>query len=327
MTRPGLQRLIAVTLACTLTMLAGCAGKAQTLKVGAAQFEADSLAAIDSIDRLMKAEIAPPPRGEAEASEEFVDLILGSEGEITDLHIKIALNPDEVDLAPEVTARRAEFLSRVRAQYTTFASIFDRIEEGGFFARDKVPEANEPLQKLIAQLVSFANSIAAHPPEFTQRRSNLLLEIRVLHGDPVADLSADKKRRLLAPYGLPADRQLTVAEKRRALALWRERWLTLRGEEHDLERETIAQCLKASVIGVQLQKQIADYDKLSLEDISEAMSLALSTAGALTGEDLSKLQVKTNEVISTIENDPAWSALVAESLKRVNEARSSSSIP
>ena len=97
--------------------------------------------------------------------------------------------------------------------------------------------------------------------------------------------------------------------------------------EKDLERETIAQCLKASVIGVQIQKQIVDYDKLSLEDISEAMSLALSTAGALTGEDLSKLQVKTNEVIYTIENDPAWSALVAESLKRVNEARSNSTTP
>ena len=92
-------------------------------------FEADSLAAVDSIDRLVKAEIAPPPRGEAEASEEFVDLILGSSAQITDLHIKIALNPYETDLSQEVTASRAKFLNSVRTQYTTFASVFDRIEE------------------------------------------------------------------------------------------------------------------------------------------------------------------------------------------------------
>jgi hypothetical protein len=308
-------------------VLAGCAGKAQTLKVGATQFEANSLAAIDSIDKLMKAEIAAPSRNEAEASQEFVDLILGSQSEITDASIQIALDPDRVDLSPEVATKRTELLNSLRAQYTHFARVFDRIEEGSFFARDKISEAKEPAEKLTAQLAYFANSITDHPPEFTQRRSNLLLEIRVLHGDPVKDLFKDKKRRLLAPYGLPPDRVLTLEDKRRALVLWRERWLTLLREEKTLERNTVAQCLKASIIGVQIQKQIVEYNQLSLEDISEAMSLALSTAGALTGEDLSELQMKTNDVINTISNDEAWRAVVTEALNLVNEARATSLAP
>jgi hypothetical protein len=275
----------------------------------------------------MKAEIAAPARTEAEESQEFVDLIMGSQSEITEEHIKVALDPDRVDLSTEVATKRMEFLNGLRLQYTAFARVFDRIEEGSFFAREKVSKAKEPAEKLTAQLVYFANHIADHPPQFTQRRSNLILEIRVLHGDPVKDLAEDKKRRLLAPYGLPPDRELTVADKRRSLALWRERWLTLIREEETLRRDTVAQCLKASIIGVQIQRQIVEYDKLSLEDISEALSLALSTAGALSGEDFSDLQVKTNDVINTINNDPAWSAAVKEALKLVDEARAASLAP
>lgn len=321
MRRPCLKRLPVLAVACALLVFAGCAGKAHTLKVGATQFESSSLTAIDSIDNLMKAEIAAPPRSEAEASQEFVDLILGSKSELTEDHIKLALDPNSVDLSSDVVVRREKLLSTLRSHYTTFARIFDRIEEGSFFASDKVSKAKVPAEKLTAQLVYFAHSITNNPPQFTQRRSNLMLEIKVLHGDQIQGLSEDKKRRLLAPYGLPPDREITEADKRRALALWRERWLALLKEEDTLMSETVAQCLKASIIGVSIQKHIDAYNKLSLQDISEGISFALTTAGALTGEDFSDLQVKTNDLINTINNDPAWKTAVDEALSLLNNLK------
>ncbi len=57
------------------------------------QFRAESLAAIQAIDTMPKAELAPPLRAPAEVRRDFVNGILNSRSEINSNLIDLAINP------------------------------------------------------------------------------------------------------------------------------------------------------------------------------------------------------------------------------------------
>lgn len=311
----------AVTLL-TLASLAGCAGKAQTLMLATSQFEAESLAAIDRVQRAIEAEVAPPARSDAEAQQEFVGLIMGFTGAIDEGAIELALDPDAIDLTAAVDKRRADMIQRLRVQYASFARVFDRLDQGSFFARNDVGKAAPFAEKLTAQMVGFAESFAARPIQFTQSRNQLVLDLQLLRGGDAATPTTDeKRRRRLALYGLAANGGVSDAELARSIAVWRDRWLQLLRDENNLTRETVAQCLKAAMLGSEVRTQIVNYNQLSIKDISEAMSLAVGVAGTVTGEDLSDLEARIGEVKSAIESDPGWSALATTFLDELNKAR------
>ena len=180
--------LLAVLVAATLA-LGGCAEKARTLQVGAAQFETESLAAIDRIDDLRRQELAAPPVSDAEAMANFV---------------RFAGNADVI--REDSTIQDSEKRVRFEAQY----------------------------------------------------------------------------------------RRLKEVE----------------AEEARLTRAVMEQCLKAVIVGRELRSLIIRYDKLSVDDIANGLSTALSLAGQATGRDLSSLSNRTGEVVASINADPDLKVLL-----------------
>lgn len=281
----------------SIAILNGCSGKAQALRTAAGYFEAESLAAVQAIDQMRQREIAPPPRTAAAATSTFVHNVLQSRQPATVERIAFWLDPEAIALSPETTRAWMEFLDDLRLQYTTFAAIFERLEQASFTARDTVPQAIPLVEKLTAQLAYFAQSIMQHPPQFQQQRAAL-----------VADLEAIRQRQ--EPDG----------DKRQRLSEWREQWLALLAAEAALERATVEQCLKAAILGQAMRQQLLDYNRLSLGDISEAARRALRLAGALTGRDVSHLQARTAQIVTSIDNDPQWKSAAEAALRRIHTA-------
>ncbi len=84
--------------------------------------------------------------------------------------------------------------------------------------------------------------------------------------------------------------------------------------------ETVAQCLKAAVLGKELGQLINRYDKLDLDQINTLIPRILSSAAAITGRDYSALQSRTTSIISEIREDPLWRDAANSVLDRVNNA-------
>ena len=284
-----------------ILLFAGCSGKANLLKIAATQYEADSLAAIDSIENLTRQEYAPPERSAAEASREFADLIIGydADKEITQEAVQLAIAPDVVNLPSDVASRRTKFFADLRTQYRNFVAIFDDIESGSFFARDDVVNAKPYVEMLTAQLAYFARTLSVQPPQLLQRRNVLLNELEAIRKN-----------------------NGNASEKRQDILRWRDQWNGLIDEENRLTRITVEQCLKAATVGMEIRKQLVAYNRLSMQDITEALSRGIELGGALTGKDLTTLQVRTSEIIAAIESDPNWKAAAERALSAINDAYS-----
>ena len=277
--------------------VAGCAGKAHTLKVAVGQFEVESIAAVNAIDDMHKEEIASAKRSPSAATNSFVDNVLKSTREATGERIEFWLNPQKVERKPETERAWADFIEHLRNQYFTFSRIFDQIEQASFTGRKVVQKSVPYIEKLIAQLAYFASSIDKNPPKFLDRRSALIVVLKNIR------------------YG-EADKE----EKRRQIGEWRDKWLGLTAEEKELKRKTTEQCLIAVTIGLEIRKQMLAYNKVSLDDLSEAFTRILFVAGALTGKDFSSLQEKSERIVSEIENDPVWQRAASIALEEINKA-------
>ena len=162
------RALCVVGLAILILLCSGCTPeKARALQTAATQFRAESLAAVNYIEILMKKETAPVPRSETAASEEFADFILRlkSDQPLTENAIRLALDPYAVTPDPQLEKDRADFLASLRLQYSTFASLFDDLDRGSFFARDAVKKSEPYAEKLTLQMAAFAQSISKDPPD------------------------------------------------------------------------------------------------------------------------------------------------------------------
>jgi hypothetical protein len=286
-------------LALILPILAsGCAGKAQALKVSVAQFEAESLAAINGIERMRDAELAPLEVPAAEASRRFVDNAMTSTRPAVPSRIELWMNPNDVEIDAEEEKRWKEQMESLRAQYAAFARIFDSVEEASFTARDEVGKARPHAEKLTAQMVAFSSSISRHPVRMLNRRGALAAELEAIRRDD----------------------QLDQAQKRQAIAEWRDRWIVLTEEEDGLTRATVTQTLKAAKLGAQLRTQIVNYDKLSINDILEGAGLALRLAGEVSGKDLSSIRADAERLAAEAKSDPVWSRTADTVLREINQA-------
>lgn len=276
--------MLAVVLSST-----GCTPqKAEAIRASSAQFANESKAALQALDSMIVKETLPVPRTDSEISEEFVRLVSGSTKTLDAEAIELSLDPYTVN--PSIgSAARVGFVREVSSQYAAFGAMFVDLPRGSFFAKDAVARAVPPGKKLTAQLLAFAREVNEHPPQFLQQRAQLLLEFENVR---TASIGADEKRSKL-------------------LAL-RDRWVLMRRMETDLQREVVEKCLKAAAIGIALEKQLRDYERLSLKDVNDLTIKALNVAGDLTGKDMKSLHQKSQELFVLIEQDPAWKGLLEE---------------
>jgi hypothetical protein len=293
--------MFGVFILCICLSLFGCAGKARTLRLGVTQFEVESIAAVDAIDEMRKKEIAPEERSPVESTNSFVDNVLNSKRSAGP-RIEKWLNPYKPTPNPITEKEWVELIQNLKEQYLTFTRIFDEIERARFTGRAVVKESVPYIEKLVAQLAYFADAINKNPPQLLNRRSALIAEL-------------ERMRKAIGD----TDPEKVPMETRNRIGEWREKWLMLMAEEKELNRKTTEQCLKAVTIGLGVREQMVAYNQVSLEDISEALSKAFSLAGAITGEDFSALQTRTEWVVEEINNDPVWSSATKQLLNEINE--------
>ena len=281
--------------------LTACANKARSLQVAAAQFEAEANGAIEALDAMHQAEIAPPPRTPAEASTEFARNVLGLDGNVTPQNLPVLRDPYSVDM-PDTEAAWMSLLREIRSQYAAFSAIFSDLERASFTARDVVKEAKPYAEILTVQMASFAQVVQENPPAFLQRRSALIAK-----SNEIKD-----------------DQNLIMDDKLQQLREIYDAFEALSAEEKDMQRLVVERCLKAATIGHEILRQIEAYDELSTSDIAEALSLALSSAESLTDQDLTQLRGKVDTIIGSINNDPQSRALANTVLTKIQGIAGSS---
>jgi hypothetical protein len=268
-------------------LLGGCAEKANTLQIGATQFEAESLAAIDRIDELRRQELSAAPVPDAQAMATFALLAGNSTEPITDRDLREWLHPLDVDLG-DADAEWEAFIGKLRGQYAAFAGIFASLDRGSLFAAPAVKQAEAPLRPLLVQLAGFAHAAESNPAQLWRRRGAIAEELEFVRDDTAMQAS-EKRVRYEAQYRLLQE---------------------IEAEEARLTRAVVEQCLKAVIVGKELRSLIIRYDRVSVEDIANGLSTALTLAGQVTGRDLSSLSNRTGEVLASIEADPDLEALL-----------------
>ncbi len=288
-----------------LATLPGCTPeKARALRAAVEQFKVESLEAINRIEEMTEKEVSAPPVSEEEQTAGFVDRILSTSRPLTPEIVDLAIDPFTVRATGGTTARK-QFVADMRGQYSAFAAIFAELEQANFTGRKTVKDSEVHAKVLTAQMAVFAKVTAENPPVLLQWRSAL-----------VQEMSAVK-----------ADTTLGDAEKRIRLAQLKERWQAVRQQEEELQRTTVEQCLKAATLGHEVQKLIAEYDRLSVGDLNSLTAAALRLAGEASGKDFSALSSKAGALFSRLQQDPEFSTAVQAALDAVQRRDSAGGGP
>lgn len=288
--RFGLAPLARLAFLLALVVLAGCTEKAQALRIAAAQFETEAGAAISAIDDMRRQEVAPAVRSPSEQSQEFVAGLKKLSGTLDEKTVEVLLRPYDIEPNERVEKAWADFIGELRQQYAEFRSVFDRIEQASFTARNQVAAAKPFAEKLTAQMAFLAQEIGKNPPKFLQQRTALIDELRKIRASGTDEASA---------------------------ARWRDRWIALEENEVKLQRGVVAQLLKAATIGREVRDKIAAYDQLSVEEIGNGIAGALRLAETITGDDLSELRGRSQNLMSEINNDPVWNSVAQSGLAKI----------
>lgn len=289
----------AVVLASLVLLLGGCAEKAKTLQIGAAQFKAESLAAIDRIDDLRRKETAVTPPPEADQVRLFADAVLKSTKPIGAGEVKVLSDLFRTHRVANDEAWQ-EFLGGLRNQYTTFDSVFASLDKGSLLAAPAVDDTLPTLDKLIAQLVAFADSTKKAGAEFTRERAAIAADLMTIRDNE----------------------NLPEPVKRSMLAGVRSRLLDVVEAERQATRTVIEQCLKAAIVGRKLRELIANYGRVSLDDIASGLTQAIALSSQLTGRDLSSISARADSIIGEIKADPQLAGLFDTALGTLQKARS-----
>jgi hypothetical protein len=290
---------IKLILASLVILLAtGCANKAKLVQLGAEQFSEKSGTAIEKIDALRRAETAVTPIPPAKAEAKFVALVLKSNSPIDRKKLRLLTDPVRTKRVPNDAAWQT-FIGTLRHHHDEFNRTFARLDQGSLLAAPKVKKAIPVLDRLMAQIVAFAGSIRKKPAEMTRERAGIAAEMEIIRDDQNRDTEAKK---------------LLLAESYRRLR-------AVEAREQQMTRDVLEQSMQAVLIGRELRKLLQKYDQLSIDDIAESMSTALSIAGQVLGKDLSTLDQRTKNAIDTIKSDPDLSGFMNTALSEINNAR------
>ncbi len=289
---------LVLSLLCCVLLAAGCTAKAKAVQLGAAEFEASSLAVVDSIDTMRQRETAYVAFTDAEREDYFVAGATTPEGDYSFEQLLEDAQP-EIVLGADVDGAWKAYLGQLRRDYTMFAAVFTNLDRGSLFASGIVDDAVPVLDQLLGQIAAVGQAVRDHPPRFLSARVELTERVREIAANTSFD--ADAKRELLL--------------------VERERVLALAGREHALAREVQERVAKALTVGLALRQQLLEYDKLSMADITEALATSIGIAGTLTGADLASLQKKVDGYIAVVNDDPDLRAAFDVALEKINRSR------
>ena len=233
----------------TITLLAACSQKAETLKLSVTQFGSATEQAFDKYDDAYSTQFAPFPKSDSAMRSTFVANIEEFSGTVTPANIDTLLDPDAVKIDPDVARQWQDTLKGLRGQYQQFVAIFDNIEAGSALGASAVTKSGPILEKLRAQLATISDNFARTPPQFLTRRSTLIAELNQIrskeHNNPEAD-------------------SLLVQA-------WWQRWQNLITAESAMQTETLRAFVTASALGNKLQGQIDNYAKLDMASLITAV--------------------------------------------------------
>lgn len=285
------------TLLLLIVLVSGCVQKAKLIQVGAIQFGAESSAAIEKIDALRRKEVEVSPLPPDQATEFFAKAIMNSAAPIDSQRLDLLTHP--LALANQKSdAKWQAFLVKVRQQYNEFKATFTSLDKGSWFARSTVKETVPILDKLIAQMTAFAATITKAPARFIRERVTIATEAETIR----------------------QTKSQTEVTKLKLVELER-RLRTINAAEEELTRTTIEQSLKAATLGAKLRGLIIDYDKLSMDDIAEGLSIAFQIAGSIPGLDVAGLKGNSDAIIKMVTDDETLKNAANALLNEINAAR------
>ena len=302
--RSKILRILCAGFLSILLLCYGCTPeKAKALQTAVVQFKVEALKAIDMIDALRENELAPPPEPQTKMVSDFVSGVKNTKKVLTPKIISTLVAPFQISDEKRKETDWDKKRINLRQQYIEFASIFDRLQAGSYLAGDAVEKSKDLARDLTLQMAVFAKVIKDNPPIFIQYRSKFL-----------ADLTKIKE-----------DKSLKDEKMDQAIAPFFERWQNLMRDEQKKGDETVAQCLKAALIGKRVCELIRTYKEVSIDDLNTIISLTLDTAGSITGKDTTKLNQQVNDTISAIKADEIWQGAVEGLLNQLNKAAASRS--
>ena len=276
-----------------LGTVAACANKAKVIQAGAKQFEAEALVSIDKINAIRLREVSSPASTPAEAEAQFAKMILGSKSPITLEKLDFLLDPNDIGpLGNE--AKWQQFLAKLRAQYRLFAAIFSNLDQGSLLSAPTVKEAIPVLDPLIGQMSAFAQVVTRAPVKFISERADLAVRIEAVRNNTQ-----------------------TEEQKRQDLSVLRQELVSLAAAEKEMNESVIAQCLKTATLGRELRGLLQDYDKLSIDGISNGLEEAFALANTIPGLNLEELQGQTTEFLDAINKDPELKKALDDALTRI----------
>lgn len=315
--------MMTVIVVASSSLLTGCnVEKARAIQGAAVQFRAESLAAIAALDEMHRQELSLPARSPAEIRREFINNILGSSRDADAELVELAIDPYQ----PPAYPAWDDFILELKGQYINFAAIFDKLDSGALVSQQEVRQSAEYAQKLTVQMALFADALSKNPPVLYRQRNVIVKKLRDQQRQYRAlqtQIRNDYGTIDAAPGSL-RDRLRDIENQvGELLGVWQQ----VREQEQRLLDTTLAQCLKAAVLGKELGQLIAQYDQLDLSRINILVPRILNTAATLTGRDYGTLQVRATGLIAEIRRDPLWSKVTSDLTDRVNAAIAARSQP
>ncbi len=289
--------------------------KARAIQGAAVQFKAESLAAIQAIDDMHRQELEPPPRSSTDVRRDFVTGILSSKSEINANLIDLAIDPLKPPDDPEWDA----FTADLRSQYENFAAIFDKLDAGNLVAVDEVRQSAEHAKTLTVQMALFADAVSKNPPVLYRYRNDIIVKLRKQR-KAYQDLQSQLKSSYGSVDASPQSSRDKLHDIENQVGELMGAWQQVKAQEQKLLETTVAQCLKAALLGKDLGHLINDYDKLDLNTINLLIPRILNTAAIVTGRDYTFLRARTTSVLSEIRQDPLWQGAANLALDEVNNA-------
>ncbi|PSB25523.1 hypothetical protein [Stenomitos frigidus] len=308
--------LLAYCLVVGSGLLTGCnVEKARAIQGAATQFKAESLLAIQAIDDMRKQELEPPPRSTVEVRSDFVTGILNSRSDINAALIDLAIDP----FKPPDDPQWKTFTADLRNQYENFAAIFDKLDAGNLLAVDDVRQSAEHAKTLTVQMALFADAVSKNPPVLYRYRNAIVVKLRKQR-QAYQTLQAQVKTSYGSVEASPQASRDKLRDIENQVGEVMAEWQQVKLQEQKLLETTLAQCLKAAILGKELGQLVNRYDKLELNDINLLVPRILNTAAAISGRDFGFLSAKTASVIGEIKQDPLWQGAATLALDQVNTA-------
>ena len=148
-------------------------------------------------------------------------------------------------------------------------------------------------------MAAFAQSIGDNPAEFVRDRADIAAELEDVR----------------------VDTTLTTEQRHKELARLRQRLVDISAEEARVTSEAVSQCLRAAHLGMGLKKLLNDYDKLSVDDISDGLRKAFEIASIVPGLDIGSLKGDTQNIIGEIKADPQLEGFLNKALENISGTR------